>query len=278
MSDDLRDPNKAVDYILAHALFGEGSLLSKKVQYTYPKASVKGKITKPHSADNTMRLLSNQPVQEVFMPDSDFNPIHRPCIKCGASNRTTNGQCRPCSAIRAAAWRANNPEKAGELRNKWKSENPEKVRASTDKWNAANLEKVRAARTARYAANPKKERLSNSAWRAANKSKSDAYNKQWNIDNPESSRRKNHARRARKNAAGGMLSKGITAKLFALQRGQCPCCKQPLGDNYHLDHTTPLMLGGANSDDNVQLLRAECNLKKSAKHPVAYMQEKGFLL
>lgn len=60
--------------------------------------------------------------------------------------------------------------------------------------------------------------------------------------------------------------------------GKCPCCKQPLGDEFHLDHVIPLALGGPNTDDNMQLLRKTCNLQKSAKHPVQYMQERGFLL
>jgi len=40
----------------------------------------------------------------------------------------------------------------------------------------------------------------------------------------------------------------------------------------------PLALGGKNEDWNIQLLRAECNSRKGAKHPIVYMQEKGFLL
>jgi len=40
----------------------------------------------------------------------------------------------------------------------------------------------------------------------------------------------------------------------------------------------PLALGGANADDNIQLLRSTCNQQKHAKHPVDFMQQKGFLL
>lgn len=35
---------------------------------------------------------------------------------------------------------------------------------------------------------------------------------------------------------------------------------------------------GTNTDDNIQLLRKLCNLQKSAKHPVDFMQQRGFLL
>ena len=40
----------------------------------------------------------------------------------------------------------------------------------------------------------------------------------------------------------------------------------------------PIALGGKNVDDNVQLLCAACNLSKQAKHPVDFMQQRGFLL
>jgi len=39
-----------------------------------------------------------------------------------------------------------------------------------------------------------------------------------------------------------------------------------------------MMAGGSNTDDNMQLLRKLCNLQKHAKHPVDFMQERGFLL
>lgn len=70
----------------------------------------------------------------------------------------------------------------------------------------------------------------------------------------------------------------IAERLFKLQRGKCACCKQPLGDDYHMDHIMPLSLGGSNTDDNIQLLRAKCNQQKSAKHPVDFMQQRGFLI
>jgi 5-methylcytosine-specific restriction endonuclease McrA len=85
-------------------------------------------------------------------------------------------------------------------------------------------------------------------------------------------------RRARKRTNGGTLSKNIAAKLFKHQRGKCACCGLPLGDDYHLDHIMPLALGGANVDSNIQLLRPSCNLQKSAKHPIDFMQSRGFLL
>jgi len=109
-----------------------------------------------------------------------------------------------------------------------------------------------------------------------------AYQREWYINNKEKHserirrhRSRNHAsvreaERQKENArrgAVGKLSKGIEQVLFQSQKGLCVCCDRELGDNYHLDHIMPLKLGGANIDDNVQLLRSECNLRKGAKHP-----------
>lgn len=103
--------------------------------------------------------------------------------------------------------------------------------------------------------------------------------KKWRADHPEAVRTIRQNRRARKLAAGGTLSTDIAERLLKLQRGKCACgCDQPLGDDYHLDHRMPLALGGTNTDDNMQLLRKRCNLQKHAKHPVDFMQSRGFLL
>lgn len=202
------------------------------------------------------------------------------CKRCGTdTERNALGRCMVCvranSAKWAAAnrdrvrattkdWEAANPEKARALKAKWRETNRERARKASAEWNAKNPERMRAASARYYAANPEKARSSHAAWRAAN---------------PEANRVHLNNRRARKVASSGKLSKGLSDRLFKLQRGKCACgCKQPLGTDYHLDHIMPLALGGTNTDDNMQLLTALCNLQKHAKHPIDFMQQRGFLL
>jgi len=45
-----------------------------------------------------------------------------------------------------------------------------------------------------------------------------------------------------------------------------------------VDHIYPIALGGTNEGSNLQLLCRFCNRSKGAKHPVDYMQKRGFLL
>jgi len=159
--------------------------------------------------------------------------------------------CKSCNIIRSKAWRLANPGK---------------VKATNTAWNKANIEKMKVANAAYLLANPEKAKA-----RKANRTK-------WQKENPEKTRIHRQNRRSRKLENGGKLSQGLAEKLFKLQKGTCPCCNQPLGDNYHLDHITPLSKGGANTDENIQLLRQTCNNQKYNKDPIDFMQSKGFLI
>lgn len=129
------------------------------------------------------------------------------------------------------------------------------------------------------ARNPGHDKESGVKWRAANLVRRRSTSTAWQKANPDKYRINNHNYDARKRQNGGSLSHGLAEKLFKLQRGKCACgCKQTLGDDYHLDHRMPLALGGMNSDDNMQLLRRLCNQQKSAKHPIDFMRQRGFLL
>jgi len=177
-----------------------------------------------------------------------------------------------------AAWYASNKEKAKADNAKWHAANPDKGKAYAAAYRAANPEKRRAIGAAYRAANPERNRQRVAAWSAANPERHAALKAAWAADNPEAIRIHQQNRRARKLENGGTLSKGLSAKLFNLQRGKCPCCNKPLGDDFHLDHITPLARGGSNTDNNIQLLRASCNRQKSAQDPVQFMQQRGFLI
>lgn len=208
-----------------------------------------------------------------------------------------------------AAWMKANSAKAKATRAAWVKANPEKCKAAILAWQKANSEKVKASRAARYAANPEKTKAVNSAWatanpekvkgiyaayraanrekanlasaacRAANPEKARAASANWKKAHPDADARHHHARRARKLGNGGVLSKGLFNKLFILQKGKCACCHIDLTKaKANLDHITPLVLGGPNTDNNIQLLCKLCNQSKHAKHPIDFMQSRGFLL
>lgn len=104
-------------------------------------------------------------------------------------------------------------------------------------------------------------------WYAGNKEKHNDRRSRWLNSSPTKKRDINRQKDHKKRKAAGKISKGINERLFAEQMGVCACCGDMLGNNYHLDHIMPIALGGTNEDQNLQLLRAECNMKKGAKHP-----------
>lgn len=151
-------------------------------------------------------------------------------------------------------------------------------RAKSLAWAQKNTEQNRARAAAWKAANPDKARQAGAEWRAKNAGRKRASDANWRQNNPDKVRLQSSARRARVRSAGGSVSPDIVSKLYTLQKGKCPCCGERLGKKFHLDHIVPLVEGGLHDDSNLQLLRERCNLQKNRKNPIAYMQEKGFLL
>ncbi len=176
------------------------------------------------------------------------------------------------------AYRLSNPERFKERQRVSYFANREKAKKTAAAYRLANREIVKENLRAYYLANSEKAKENRAAHYLANKEKAAAYRSAYQKANPEKVKILNHKRRALKRQSGGALSIALTEKLFKLQKGKCPCCRLPLGKDFHLDHILPLALGGSNTDDNIQLLRAKCNMQKSAKHPVDFMQSRGFLL
>lgn len=63
----------------------------------------------------------------------------------------------------------------------------------------------------------------------------------------------------------------------------CTKCRveKPIADFWKKLNGTdivPLAKGGSDGPENIQLLCAPCNRRKSAKDPIVFMQENGFLL
>ena len=114
---------------------------------------------------------------------------------------------------------------------------------------------------------PQERREYQKQWYSENKEKHNLRQRRWRNAHPEYMREWYCTKDARRRQASGRLSKGIVEELLRKQRGLCACCGRELSSDYHIDHIMPIALGGTNTDDNVQLLLAECNMRKGAKHP-----------
>ena len=216
--------------------------------------------------------------------------LSKTCTKCGeeksagdfckrtASNDGLSPKCRACQAAYAIAYSAAHKEEIKSTKALYFANNRERHNAACAEWARKNPEKKRMALAANRAKNKEQCKATRVKWIAANIDRVKANIAAWHNKNPDVRRIRSHNYRDKKRENGGILTKGLADKLFKLQRGLCPCCKEPLGKDFHLDHKMPIARGGSNTDDNMQLLRKTCNLQKNAKHPIEFMQERGFLL
>ena len=219
-----------------------------------------------------------------------------------------NIYCKECEKERKKIFRLNNIDKvkckAKQYRDSHKNELSEKNKIynlnnklkkaeNGKKWRIINKLHLSEIKKIHYLNNKEKYKDSAKKWKIKNPQYVKNYNISYRLNNPEkrkehevrnrykfllNKRINQHNRRQKLKNCAGILSKDIIKNLYNLQKGLCVCCKNKLGNDYHLDHIMPLALGGTNTDDNLQLLKAKCNLIKNSKHPIDYMQSKGFLL
>lgn len=202
----------------------------------------------------------------------------RPCRACGGMEKTADGKCKPCTRRRQQAWEQANADRERARKAAAYQANREVYIARAVERNKALGEKRKAYQRAWVARNRERANGYSATWRERNAEKRKQVVKDWEQRNPEKVKVYRQNRRARVANAAGKFSPDIVPRLLKLQRGRCACCGLPLGRKYELDHILPLALGGTNEDTNAQLLRDVCNRRKSARHPVDYMQSKGLLL
>ena len=197
------------------------------------------------------------------------------CNKCGVdTERQANGRCKPCARLNDASWRKKNTERIAERNADYRAKNPEKVAKLYSEWEEKNQDRIKANSAAYRAANP----MQSVRWRAANQDRIKALGVAWRKANPEKNRAKSRNRRALIRGAEGSHTANDVAALLKLQKSKCACCKCDISKKHHVDHIDALVNGGSNDRLNLQLLCPTCNLQKHAKHPVDFMQERGYLL
>lgn len=85
-------------------------------------------------------------------------------------------------------------------------------------------------------------------------------------------------RRAKLKAAPGSHTAAEARAIRAAQKDRCAACACSLGGKGHLDHITPLALGGSNDKRNLQFLCKPCNLRKGARPAEQFMRSLGKLI
>jgi 5-methylcytosine-specific restriction endonuclease McrA len=212
-------------------------------------------------------------------------PQFKTCICCKLSkamldfntNRSYrdgySGKCKQCVREYFFA----NKARIAELHKEWNERNRQSVNARQAKYRAADREKYREHGRRHYAKDPVPAREAAKAWRENNPERVADGHQRWVANNPAKILEYSRNRRARKRDAEGSHTANDIDRLWDLQRGLCAACRKRMS-KYHVDHVVPLAKGGSNNWTNLQLLHPLCNQQKSAKDPIEFMQEQGFLL
>lgn len=204
-------------------------------------------------------------------PLSAFSPDKRNALGVYAS-------CKQCCAEKARQARSAKPDAAKAAAARWREKNVEHVREYRTRYYADNAERLKMAAIENYWSNVEQRRKRMAEVAKINRDKRREYEARRRSDLPELNRSKTAKRRAAKNAAPGSgITRQDIADILRQQRYHCAVCKVRLTPGYHVDHVVPLKSGGEHDKRNAQILCAPCNTSKGAKHPVDFMQSRGFL-
>lgn len=144
------------------------------------------------------------------------------------------------SRLRALAEQRADPEKRNAQRRAWAERNPDADRAAKRKWAEANPEKLRDA------------------------------SRGWHERNKEQNKACTRGYRARKRDAPGRHTAEDVERLLVEQCGRCNACRCELV-RFDVDHVVPLVRGGSNGPENLQLLCIACNRTKSRRTHAEFM-------
>lgn len=225
------------------------------------------------------------------MPELILSPIaSKTCTKCMDGKPTSDfwalssskdgfaWHCKACAAKSSAAWRLANKDRLKASKAEYHAVNKERCNAQSKAWHLANLEYSTARNKEYRDAHAEELRVYAVEWRKRNLEKSRTSVTAYQALHPEMRKASRQNRRAKLRDAEGVITKFVVTRLLGLQRNKCAVCRSDVSSGYHIDHVYPLSKGGTNVIENLQILCPACNLSKSAKHPIDFMQSRGFLL
>jgi 5-methylcytosine-specific restriction endonuclease McrA len=150
----------------------------------------------------------------------------------------------------------------------------DKKRQSARNYRNANRQRIIIAGRTYY----KKNRQAISEMRKQSRGKQREKEREYWLKNRVSVLAKNANQRARKRNAPGRYTAADVNHMITMQKSCCAVCRTRLSGNYHVDHIVALANGGTNDKTNLQILCPQCNMSKSARDPVEFMQSRGYLL
>lgn len=179
------------------------------------------------------------------------------------------------NAARMAADRKNNPDKYISITKKNYEKNKKVLNQKSREYNLKNKDALKAYRQKEHVKKRKAESQSN--YRKRNPLQAALSIKNHRAKNKNKYRIYARNRKSRERGAIGKYTFENIENLKALQKNKCAICFCKL-DKFEIDHIVPLIRGGSNFPDNLQLTCVFCNRQKGSKLPEQYMRERGLLL
>ena len=182
------------------------------------------------------------------------------CTKCGETREETdfymNGSrrqshCKTCMKAKADAYQRANKAAHQKAVKRWKAKNPERTKAYVKKSRTKNSERVSAVKA---------------AWRVRNYQTVRQQWCEWSKANPEKLRAKDMKRKAVKLRAIPPWADKEKIEEFYFA---ADFLGMVTGEWYHVDHIAPLQskfVCGLHCEQNLQVLPASANLRKSNRH------------
>lgn len=213
----------------------------------------------------------------------------KPCKHGHYQRSTATGACRDCKI----AFHARNAEKINEKKREYIAKNKEKKRAADKAYYEANKEKIsqygeryRKENRERILAQKRKYHFSKREFHVqrsreyykANFDVLSQRKREYNAKNKDLVRQWSRNSKARRKGADGFHTKDDIQRILESQKNKCANCMCDVSGGYHVDHIMPIILGGTNWPENLQILCPTCNLRKNAKDPLDWAQENGRLL
>lgn len=221
------------------------------------------------------------------------------CRKCGVvsddfspDSRASDGlqsRCRACCREANNARRRADPELTRAKSREYYRKNRERVLATNEASRDRNRESILEGKrdyylrvkdtpeyiqkTAEYRErNKRRKREYDREYRARTAEQQAQRSEEWRARNPQKRRaivRQYRARRRMQEAGG--VSTGALANWTEAMPKVCFYCGDGCADNFHVDHFVPLSKGGPHVLTNLRIACAPCNLSKSARDPMEWM-------
>lgn len=184
-----------------------------------------------------------------------------------------------CTKCRTKKWFSDNAEHLKDFRKKYREENKEKIAKTTERWRQKNIErlkiKAKEKRLNQLEELKEKERNKSAKYRETHRKECNERISNWKKKNKPLLRVYRQRRRVRTGKRD--FSAKLYNELLERQNYKCVYCFKDITEVNSFDHIIPIVRGGDNSPENLQLLCPFCNTSKGSKNHEEFLIYRNYV-